>query len=73
MNSTGIMIVVLRHVLVAYGIVTGLGKRMVTKMAEAVETRVIGEKAPPPPQTPSAIADWKKPTNHACPASVACG
>jgi protein TonB len=49
-NSSGIIIVVLLHVLVAYGIVTGLGKRMVTKMAEAVETRMIEEKAPPPPK-----------------------
>lgn len=49
-NSTGIVIVVLLHILVAYGIVTGLGKRMVTKMAEAVETKIIEEKAPPPPK-----------------------
>jgi protein TonB len=47
---TGITIVILLHVLVAYGIVTGLGKRMVTKMAEAVETKIIEEKAPPPPK-----------------------
>ena len=51
-NSTGIIIVVLLHILVAYGIVTGLGKRMVTKMAEAVETKIIEEKAPPPPKEP---------------------
>jgi protein TonB len=49
-NSAGIMIVVLLHMLVAYGIVTGLGKRMVTKMAEAVETKMIEEAAPPPPK-----------------------
>jgi protein TonB len=49
-NSTGIMIVVLLHVLVAYGVVTGLGKRMVSKMAEAVETKMIEEQAPPPPK-----------------------
>lgn len=49
-NVTGITIVILLHVLVAYGIITGLGKRMVTKMAEAVETKIIEEKAPPPPK-----------------------
>jgi protein TonB len=49
-NVTGITIVILLHVLVAYGIVTGLGKRMVTRMAEAVETKMIEEPAPPPPK-----------------------
>ena len=49
-NFTGIAIVIILHVLVAYGIVTGLGKRMVTKMAEAVETKIIEEQAPPPPK-----------------------
>ena len=49
-NVTGITIVILLHVLVAYGVITGLGKRMVTKMAEAVETKIIEEKAPPPPK-----------------------
>jgi protein TonB len=49
-NVTGITIVILLHVLVAYGIVTGLGKRMVTKMAEAVETKIIEEQKPPPPK-----------------------
>jgi len=48
-NYTGITIVILLHVLFAYGVITGLGKRMVTKMAEAVETKIIEEKAPPPP------------------------
>ncbi|MBC7685143.1 MAG: energy transducer TonB [Bdellovibrionales bacterium] len=49
-NFTGIAIVIILHVLVAYGIVTGLGKRMVTKMAEAVETKIIEEQKPPPPK-----------------------
>jgi protein TonB len=49
-NFTGITIVIILHVLIAYGIITGLGKRMVTKMAEAVETKIIEEKAPPPPK-----------------------
>jgi len=35
-NYTGITVVVLLHVLAAYGIATGLGKRLVTKMMEPV-------------------------------------
>jgi protein TonB len=52
-NFTGIAIVIVLHVLVAWGIINGLGKRMITKMAEAVETKIIEEvKPPPPPDTP---------------------
>lgn len=52
-NFTGIAIVIVLHLIVAYGIVTGLGKRMVSKMAEAVETKIIEDvKPPPPPETP---------------------
>ena len=46
-NWTGIAIVIILHAIVAYGIITGLGKRMVTKMAEAVETKIIEEVKPP--------------------------
>ncbi|HAT32319.1 MAG TPA: ABC transporter substrate-binding protein [Janthinobacterium sp.] len=49
-NVTGIAMVVLLHVLVAYGVVTGLGKRMVAKMSEAVETKMIEEVKPPAPR-----------------------
>ena len=49
-NFTGIAIVIILHALVAYGIVTGLGTRMVSKMAEAVETKSIEEVKPPPPK-----------------------
>ena len=49
-NFTGIAIVIILHALVAYGIVTGLGTRMVSKMAEAVETKIIEEVKPPPPK-----------------------
>ena len=38
-NVTGITIVILLHLLVAYGIVTGLGKRLVSKMIAPVETK----------------------------------
>ncbi|TFW14966.1 energy transducer TonB [Duganella callida] len=49
-NFTGITIVVLLHLLVAYGIVTGLGKRLVAKMVAPVETKIIEEVKPPPPK-----------------------
>lgn len=48
-NFTGIAIVIILHVLVGYGIINGLGKRMITKMTEAVETKIIEEQKPPPP------------------------
>ncbi len=49
-NFTGIAVVILIHALVAWGIVSGLGTRMVTKMTEAVETKIIEEVKPPPPK-----------------------
>lgn len=49
-NLTGIVVVVLLHILVAYGIVTGLGKRMVAKVDEVVEARLVEEIKPPPPR-----------------------
>jgi protein TonB len=52
-NLTGIAIVIVLHLIVAYGLVTGLGKRLVTKMMEPVETKIIEEvKPPPPPDVP---------------------
>lgn len=52
-NLTGIVIVLVLHLIVAYGIISGLGKRMVSKMAEAVETKIVEDvKPPPPPETP---------------------
>ena len=52
-NLTGIAIVVLLHVLVAWGILNGLGTKVITKVQEAVETKLIEEvKPPPPPETP---------------------
>jgi protein TonB len=52
-NFTGIAIVIVLHALVAYGIISGLGTRMVTKVTEAVETKIIEEvKPPPPPDVP---------------------
>jgi periplasmic protein TonB len=52
-NFTGIAIVVALHVLVAWAIVNGLGTRIVSKVTEAVETKLIEEvKPPPPPETP---------------------
>ncbi|QYF91949.1 energy transducer TonB [Massilia sp. PAMC28688] len=49
-NFTGIAVVVLIHALLAWGIVSGLGTRMVTKVAEAVETKIVEEVKPPPPK-----------------------
>ncbi len=49
-NYTGITIVVLLHILAGYGVVSGLGKRLVSKMTEPVETKIIEEVAPPPPK-----------------------
>ena len=49
-NFTGIAVVILIHALVAWGIVSGLGTRMVTKVAEAVETKIVEEVKPPPPK-----------------------
>ena len=52
-NITGITIVVLLHVLVGWGIINGLGTKVITKVQEAVETKLIEEvKPPPPPDTP---------------------
>jgi len=52
-NFTGIAIVIVLHIIIAWGIINGLGKRMITKMAEAVETKIIEDvKPPPPPETP---------------------
>ncbi|MCS0630940.1 energy transducer TonB [Telluria mixta] len=52
-NLTGIAIVIILHLIVAYGIVTGLGKKMISKVTEAVETKIIEDvKPPPPPETP---------------------
>lgn len=52
-NATGFIIVLVLHVLVAWAIVSGLGTRIVTKVTEAVETKLIEEVAPPPPpETP---------------------
>jgi periplasmic protein TonB len=49
-NFTGIAVVILIHAFVAWGIVSGLGTRLVAKMADAVETKVIEEVKPPPPK-----------------------
>ena len=49
-NFTGIAVVILVHALVAWGIVSGLGTRMVAKVTEAVETKIIEEVKPPPPK-----------------------
>jgi protein TonB len=49
-NFTGITVVVILHILVAYAVISGLGKRMVAKLADPVETKIIEEVKPPPPK-----------------------
>ncbi|XLZ70136.1 energy transducer TonB [Massilia sp. SR12] len=49
-SYTGIAFVIVLHLVVGYGIVSGLGKRMISKMIEPVETKIIEEVAPPPPK-----------------------
>ncbi|TFW13243.1 energy transducer TonB [Massilia arenosa] len=49
-NWTGIAIVVVLHIIVGYGIIQGLGKRMIAKINEAVETKIIEDVKPPPPK-----------------------
>jgi protein TonB len=49
-NVTGIAVVIALHALVGWAVVSGLGTRMVAKMAEAVETKIIEEVKPPPPK-----------------------
>jgi protein TonB len=49
-NFTGIAFVIALHALVGWAVVSGLGTRMVAKMAEAVETKIIEEVKPPPPK-----------------------
>lgn len=47
-NITGITVVIVLHVLVAYAVVTGLGKKMIEKIKAPVETKIIEEVKPPP-------------------------
>jgi protein TonB len=49
-NFTGITVVLVLHVLVAYAVISGLGKRMVEKMTAPVETKIIEEVKPAPPK-----------------------
>ena len=45
----GITMVIAFHVLVAYALVTGLGKKIVDVIKQPIETKVIEEIKPPPP------------------------
>lgn len=49
-NLTGISVVILLHVVVAYAVVTGLGKKMIEVIKKPVETKIIEEVKPPPPK-----------------------
>jgi protein TonB len=49
----GLGLVVLLHILVAYIVLAGLGRRMIDVVIKPVETKIIEEvKPPPPPDTP---------------------
>lgn len=64
-NYTGIVFVVVLHIIAGYGIVSGLGKKMISKMIEPVETKIIEEVAPPPPKElppPPPPPEMKAPT-----------
>lgn len=47
---TGITTVILLHVFVGFLVVSGIGKRLVDKIKNPVETKIIEEVKPPPPQ-----------------------
>jgi protein TonB len=47
---TGITIVIAIHMLVGFLVVSGIGKRLVEKIKNPVETKIIEEVKPPPPQ-----------------------
>jgi len=47
---TGIVVVVAFHVLMGFLVVSGMGKRLVEKIKNPVETKIIEEVKPPPPQ-----------------------
>ncbi|PWF45468.1 energy transducer TonB [Massilia glaciei] len=52
-NFTGIAVVIVLHLFVGWAAVSGLGTRVVAKMAEVVETQIIEEAKPlPPPDVP---------------------
>lgn len=47
---TGIAVVIAFHALVGFLVVSGMGKRLVEKIKNPVETKIIEEVKPPPPQ-----------------------
>lgn len=55
-RSVGLIFVVLFHVLLVWGLASGLGHQITSKMAEVIQTKVVEEAAPPdevePPPPP---------------------
>jgi len=49
-NYTGLVVVVLFHVILGWAMVNGLGKRIVAKMSAPVEAEIIEEVKPPEPK-----------------------
>ncbi|PFH11369.1 protein TonB [Collimonas sp. PA-H2] len=51
-NVVGISVVVVLHVLLIYGLLTGLARKVVEVIQQPVETKIIEEIKPPPPPPP---------------------
>lgn len=49
---TGLVVVVLIHVAIAYALVTGLARKIVEVIKPPIETRIVEDIKPPPPDTP---------------------
>jgi protein TonB len=49
-NVTGIGMVIALHLLVGYFVVSGMGKQLIDKIKNPVETKIIEEVKPPPPK-----------------------
>lgn len=49
---TGLIVVVLFHVAVVYALVTGLARKVVEVIKPPIETKIIEDVKPPPPDTP---------------------
>jgi periplasmic protein TonB len=51
-HITGIVVVVIFHLILGYAVIVGLGKRVVDAVKQIAETKIIvEEKKPPPPET----------------------
>jgi len=51
-HLTGIVLVLILHVIIGYALVTGLGKKIIEVIKQPIETKIIEEVKPPPPDVP---------------------